>query len=349
MTTTIHSFPGNTLVIEDKTYRYFGGTSYLGIQQDQKFQTCLSKNIAIFGTNYGASRLANVQLAIFDEVETYLCNYVGSEACVTMSSGYLAGQLVSQYFQQLHYPTFYMPNTHVALSTPCSKLHRSFQAMQEAVNTHLANANAKTPVIFLDTIDFMGDQFPQYKQLQSLPLDRVILVADDSHGIGVVGENGCGAIKHLKALHPKELIISCSLGKGFGIQAGAIFGSQIHINALKTTAFFGGASPAAPAGLKTLMESETIYAKNRQLLFENLSYFQSHCTVQKKFRYNQEFPSYMYFDDKLTKSLKQNHIIVTSFHYPHAHSPKVHKIIISAYHTKSDLDKLIQHLNNYFA
>ena len=68
-------------MVGGKPFLYFGGTAYLGLQTDEAFQEILIKNIKKFGTNYGASRKANVRIPIYERAENYLANLVGSENC----------------------------------------------------------------------------------------------------------------------------------------------------------------------------------------------------------------------------------------------------------------------------
>ena len=91
---TIDGFPGRTITKDGKELLYFGGTSYLGLQTDADFQSIFIENIKKYGTAYSASRKSNIKISIFDEVDQYLAEMVGSKACISMSSGYLAGQLV---------------------------------------------------------------------------------------------------------------------------------------------------------------------------------------------------------------------------------------------------------------
>lgn len=118
---------------------------------------------------------------------------------------------------------------------------------------------AKVLAVFFDSIDTLRACYPYFKGLQNLSINKVILVVDDSHGIGILGENGRRAYKIIKKMKPKELVVCCSLGKGFGIQAGAIFGTKALIGQLTNTDFFGGQSPAVPAALATLSESQLIF------------------------------------------------------------------------------------------
>jgi len=343
---SIDTFPGRTISVNGKSFLYFGGTSYLGLQTDEAFQQLYSTNLKKYGTNYGASRKANVQISIFQETENYLANLVGSESCITMSSGYLAGQLVIQTMNTPEYEFFYAPESHSALHLASKRPFRSFSNLNQAVRKHLEDGKS-TPVILLDAIDFLGKGYPNFDGLQTLPLNDIILVIDDSHGIGIVGVNGSGAFKNAEGLNPKELIVCCSLGKGFGIQAGAIFASTNRIQKFTNTNFFGGASPAAPAALATLLESHELFKRKRQILQTNIQVFLNAIQDHEFLNYQDNYPAFYFSNPQIAKFLESKNILITNFNYPNENSPLMSRIVISAVHTAEDIEQLTQGLNSY--
>jgi 7-keto-8-aminopelargonate synthetase-like enzyme len=86
---------------ETEELLFFSGTSYLGMAVNPDFQALIKEGISIYGTNYGSSHTSNLRLEIFDQIENYLCTWTGAEASLTMSSGFLAGQLVAQWIREL--------------------------------------------------------------------------------------------------------------------------------------------------------------------------------------------------------------------------------------------------------
>tara|TARA_R110002051_G_scaffold69304_3_gene124621 strand:- start:5992 stop:7056 length:1065 start_codon:yes stop_codon:yes gene_type:complete len=347
----IDSFPDREITINGDKYLYFGGTSYLGLQTDTEFQELYIKNIKKYGTNYGSSRKSNIRISIFEEVETYLANLVGSESCITMSSGYLVGQFITQFLDRKEHTLFYTPNTHSALyvnnnSENKPKSYITCAALNIAIRDHLEKSKT-TPVIFLDAIDFSGANYPNFEGLQMLPLSEIILVVDDSHSIGIVGEKGGGVFKKIDQLKPKELIVCCSLGKGFGVQAGAIFGRKNRISKLIDTDFFGGSSPASPANLATILYGEKMFISKRILLEINTQLFINNLKNHKKFKFMDGHPAFSFSDEKLTSYLEKNKIIITSFRYPNEGSNLMSRIVISAAHTKNDILKVCNLINDF--
>lgn len=345
MTEYIETFPGREIVIDGEKHLYFGGTAYLGLQRDDAFQNLFIENIKKYGTNYGASRKSNIRMSIFGKAERYLADLVGAEACLTVSSGYLAGQFVAQSLNSKAHRFFYAPNTHSALYPVQTRSYTTFTALNIAVREHLRSQPGKHPVVFLDAIDFSACNYPDFTPLQILPLDKVLLVVDDSHGIGIVGKNGGGVYRMLSQLPINELLVCCSLGKGFGIQAGAVFGSKERISELMETSFFGGASPAAPAALATLLDAETIYSEKRGILKEHIGHFVKNLKYPKKFHFMEGHPAFTFSDVQMTEYLAADKIIVTSFPYPDSDSQMMSRIIISSAHTLADIECLLESVN----
>lgn len=342
---SIDSFPGRELNISGKRFLYFGGTSYLGLQTDPDFQDLFIENIKRYGTNYGASRKSNVRISVFEKVENYLAGFVGSEGCVTLSSGYLAGQLVAQSLHALGNDLFYAPESHSAVHLTAQKPYASFSNLNDAVRKHLKTKKS-IPVVFMDSIDVLGRGYPDFADIRMLPLQDIILVMDDSHGIGIVGDKGCGAYRKALQLKAKELIVCCSLGKGFGIQAGAIMGTKNRTEQLTQTKFFGGASPAQPAALASLMEGKTIIEEKRSLLATNIRLFTNSTKNTENWYFSKNYPAFHFFDSEIASLLEKNNILITHFNYPNQDSPLLGRIVISASHIPEDIAVLTSTLNS---
>lgn len=347
MIVNVDSFPGRELTIDGVPHLYFGGTAYLGLQNLPEFQDLFIENIKKYGTNYSASRKSNVQLPVFDAAENHLAKTVQSESCMTFSSGYLAGQFISKFLQGKQHKFFYTPNTHSAVHQKRPKTYVTYSSLLIALESHLSVSKHVTPVIFLDAIDFSGANYPDFKGLKNLPLKECVLVVDDSHGIGVVGKNGQGVYATLKKLRPKKFFVCCSLGKGFGIQAGAILGDKTDIDQMMATPFFGGASPASPASMNTYLQAQNIYRDRRKVLQKNIKQFLEGIDHLEKFRFMPHHAVFSFHDPKLVSFLKKHHIIMTDFNYPSEASKAMSRIVLSANHRPPDIKKLFLTLNAY--
>ncbi len=117
----VHAFPNRVITVNNKTYLYFGGTSYLGMGALAGFQDQVIKSIKQWGTCYGSSRNSNITLGIYNAFEQAFATYVGAEAVIAVSSGTLAGKSVLEYFTKRSVPCFHYPNSHPAILSPTSK------------------------------------------------------------------------------------------------------------------------------------------------------------------------------------------------------------------------------------
>ncbi len=344
MAHNLPNIPNREVIVDGKPYLYFGGTAYLGVQDYPPFKQLFVQQMEQNGLHYGASRKANVALDVYSKAENNLAHWVGSGACLTMSSGYLAAQLLILTYLKLGHPLFATPNSHIALHTQGVFKVDSIESLKKRVKAEVADG--KTPVILFDTIDFEDAMFPSFEVLQEIPLDKVILIGDDSHGIGVIGPSGNGAYQFLKKLSPSKLLVCCSLGKALGIQAGAVFGDEEDIKALKSTAFFGGASPASPAFMGTLLNAQNIYAQRLATLRRNYVSFKNELKQPDFFNHLEGHPTFEFTNNAVAKALEAEGFLFTNFRYPDDSGPLVSRIVLSAYHQNEDVQRLAVCINS---
>lgn len=339
----IDSIPGRTVLMEGKEYLYFSGTSYLGISRNLEFNKLLTEGLKRYGHNYSSSRKSNLQLAVFKEAEDYLTRLTGSEATLTMSSGYMAGQIVVQMLLNLQRNDFiYAPNTHPAIwRTPEDFYTGDFEEWTQNLNTLVKNCNQGKIVILSNAIDPLFCKKHTFDWINELPKDReFVVVLDDSHGLGITGKNGAGIISTLNPPDHVSLIVTGSLGKALGIPGGVVFSSKSIINKIKKSAFFGGSSPAIPAYLYAFLGAEEIYRKARLDLENNVESFEAKINGLDIFHYTPKYPVFYTPHNNLSSSLLKQDILASSFPYPTSEDELVTRIIISSLHTASDIEKL---------
>ncbi|MDC6352230.1 aminotransferase class I/II-fold pyridoxal phosphate-dependent enzyme [Zeaxanthinibacter sp. PT1] len=339
---------GRLAYIKKHPYLYFGGTSYLGIPYLTGFKETLKSNLDYYGSSYGSSRHSNFRLELYEEAETYLASWTGSERSLTLSSGYLAGQMLSTLLQEGGHSFFYAPGSHSAMHQGSEKAFSTWEELLRALNRFVGQGYEEPPVLFMDTMDLTGAGYPDFPYLQQLPLDKIILVLDDSHGLGVLGTEGSGMYKAATALNPWELIVCASLNKAMGIPGGIILGNLDRITSLRNTTFFSGASPVPPAYLATLMSSTGLYREQYNKLQQLLTYFESLSLPDDLFQRLPAHPVFAFKDKSLTEYLYRNEILVTDFNYAGSGSEYTGRMVINANHRIGDLEKLAVCLQKHY-
>lgn len=337
----VNQFPDRIIEIDNQPYLYFGGTSYLGLPTHPDFQNLLIKNIRQWGTAYGSSRNANIQLSAYENGERFLTRFIQSEAALTVSSGMLAGKLVIEALTSQTDSFFHFPNTHQALKAPNSEPI----CIANELNPRLRNSVAEKITILADAVPSFQIQAIDFSILNSIPSHKEItLVVDESHSLGILGEQGCGIFSSITLPNIKRKIMVTSLGKAFGLTGGLIAGDIDFISSLQELDTFVSSAGMNAAFVQTMADAETIYSNQHQKLKENLRYIDTILKQKNKTLFNPDYPVIYPTFGNITKILESNKIIITNFKYP-IDTKVLNRIIITANHQKEDLDKIVRLLN----
>lgn len=345
MKAIIESLSGRTLQIEEQTYLYCSGTSYLGIQAHPVFHRYLLEGISKYGSNYGGSRRSNLLFSVFEEAEAHLADLVGREAALTFSSGTLAAQALTQHLAQTH-QLFYVPKTHPALFQSPSLANRVADTNWQATLVEQLKNASKPVAILCNAIDPLYVQKIDFSWLNTLPENqKTLLVIDDSHGLGIVGEKGQGSASLLVVPSSIELVVVASLAKAYAIPGGAIMASKERIKAIENTALFGGASPIVPAYLDAFLKSKNLYINQLQTLRARIQQLLNRLPKRSEIYYQPDYPVFRLLSDSLVKALEKNKVLISSFAYPTAESPLLHRLVLNALHEEEDVERLIEIMN----
>jgi 7-keto-8-aminopelargonate synthetase-like enzyme len=326
----------------------FSGTSYLGIAQNRDFQQLIIEGLQKYGNNYGGSRLSNMVAPIFAEAEEALAKFIGAEAALSVSSGSLAGQLVVRFLEKKGLPMYYAPGTHPALwrqNIPSSSNYE--QWCEQMLDT--IHQSRQAVQIFANSIDPLYAKSFDFNWLKQIDNDiPITLVVDDSHGIGVIGEDGEGIWENLPQLLNLKTIVVASLGKALGLPAGVILGDQSIINQLWNSPFFGGASPCLPAYLHAFLNATTIYKKAFAQLSLNINHFVAKVGFLDHFQYIDHFPVFYTQENELSSHLAKADIHISSFPYPSPNDPNITRVVLNSSHSAKDIQQLINLIGEYF-
>ena len=337
----VDQFPDRTIRINDEDYLYFGGTAYLGLPTNLDFQQLLLKNIVRWGSAYGSSRSANVQLSAYENGEKFLARYINAPATLTVSSGMLAGKLVLEVLKRETDCFFDFPNSHTAIKMAGSVPF----FIGKKLNPRLLDS-------VIEKITILTDAVPS---LQTKPIDlsiinkisknkEITLVVDESHSLGILGYQGCGIYSSIKLPNIKRKIMVASLGKAMGLSGGVIASDIEFINHLKSIDSFVSSAGMNPAFVQTLVDAEENYISQHKKLKDNLSHLKANLITNKKILFDPDYPLIYPKIPRINSILYESKIIVTNFKYPTGNK-ELNRIVITANHKKEDLDSLIAILN----
>jgi 8-amino-7-oxononanoate synthase len=88
----IESTTGSSVVTHGKRRVMIGSNNYLGLTHHPRVQAAAKAAIDRFGTGCTGSRFLNGNLTLHEELEDRLARFLGKEACLVFSTGFLSNQ-----------------------------------------------------------------------------------------------------------------------------------------------------------------------------------------------------------------------------------------------------------------
>lgn len=330
---------GRSIYLDEKEYLFFGGTSYLGLATDKAYAELFIEGVRRYGVNNGTSRNNNVQQAIFDQAEQYAAQRFEFESGLLLSSGYLATQFVVKMLSK-EGELLYAPSCHPSLWLDVNPaVTGDFRDWSLRTVEYINQSRAASFVIVSNSLDNMTPESYDFSVFRNVSATKkVALILDDSHGIGVLSENGISLTGRDFLGLNIELIVVASLAKGLATDAGLILASAKRIEQLKKSNFYTGASPSSPASLFAFLNGEHIYRTQFEKLQANIRYFESLSDGYLNSIAN--FPVFSSKDTSLYARLMESGILVSSFPYPLPTDSLLNRIVVNAHHTFEDLDRI---------
>lgn len=340
--------PSRVTTVGKEEFLFFSGTSYLGMHARPDFGDLVKKGIDLYGTNYGASRLGNVSIPVFEQAEDKLADWLGAPSALLVSSGTLAGRLILESLGA-DYIFHFGANAHVAINPrfPLSNTTNGFNCYIEDTLDSIHFSTGENHVITFNSIDALTGRMPSLGWISNLPQDKkIVLVVDDSHGIGVMGTKGRGLYEQIRKRHTDTIVIS-SLGKAMGLPAGLIAGPYEYIINAKRHSLFGGSSPMVPAYAFAYLNADSIYHVAYEQLQQNIVHFTNDLHRSDLFTFTNHFPVFCTEHKELASYLEMNKIRISQFAYPSPQDKIYTRVILNALHTEADINRLLSLINKF--
>lgn len=356
----IDFLPSRVAAFEGEEYLFFSGTSYLGIGHQADFKTALLEGMNRYGTVFSASRNNNLQLKIYDEAEAFLANWTTAEAALTVTSGLLAGQLAVNLLKNNtsthnQKPTFiYAPSAHPAVwAAPPPYQFKNQSDFETNILTTIEKEKNAPLVVVTNAVDMLTCQYFDFSWIVQVPNNQQItLLIDDSHGIGITGENGAGIFQKIRLLaQPNvKVIVIASLAKALGVPGGVILTDKETIFKIRQNPLFIGASPIVPAYLFAFLAAQPMYRQGRQTLTDNIQLFKGLLEKDAISQFKTPLDNYPVFfsvANGLFDFLLTEKIFISHFAYPKPNDPPITRVVLSALHTQADIEYLAMKINAF--
>ncbi len=333
--------PGRACEIKGREFLFFSGYSYLGMSHVKEFRRLVKEGIDKYGILFPSSRISNTRLDLYEKFEKRLSEITGLEETVSFSSGFLAGKTIADILSR-HANVITAPCTHPAIRIETDQLINavSFDKWATEIASHINSSTGEEFVLLSDSVNILEAEVHDFSFLSEIASTKKIIFAiDDSHGIGLLGKRGEGIVSQLPKKENIEFIITYSLSKAFNIEGGAVSCTGKWATLLRQHPNYTGSTPISPALIHAFLKSKKIYEKQRKALMENISFFKK--LHPPSFRsHDFSFPVFICKIENAERSFYDEGIIISSFGYPDPTSPKINRAVISALHTKKDLQEL---------
>jgi 8-amino-7-oxononanoate synthase len=249
----------------------FASNDYLNLAADPRLARAAARAARRYGTGAGASPLVSGHLPPLRALERDLARWEETEAALVFSSGFATNLAVVGTLAGKADAVFSDAWNHASLIDGCRLSGARVHVWRHLDLDHLAGllaaegGKARRRLIVSDSVFSMdGDVAPVRDLLRLAERFDALLVLDEAHATGVLGEQGRGVTDGLTAAERRSarLIKVGTLSKALGSQGGFVCGSRRLVAFLVnharpyifSTALAPPAAAAARAALRVIID-----------------------------------------------------------------------------------------------
>jgi 8-amino-7-oxononanoate synthase len=273
--------------INNKKVLTFCSNDYLNLSCHPEVIKAANEAALEFGAGSSASRLISGNLSLYDKLENKLASFKKTEDALVFSSGYLTNIGVISSFAGRNDIIFCDKLSHASIIDACvlsrAKVvrfnHNDIEDLTKKIkNTTIVCNNSKkfrSLIVTEGLFSMDGDLAPLNEISKIAKENDCLLIVDDAHGTGVLGENGRGTAEFYNCANLIDVQIG-TLSKAIGSLGGFVVLPGIFKDYLinRSRSFiFTTALP--PATLASAIKSIELIENSRNLrdkLAENWSY-----------------------------------------------------------------------------
>ncbi|HEX4328984.1 MAG TPA: 8-amino-7-oxononanoate synthase [Burkholderiales bacterium] len=250
---------GPHIRVDGRELLSFASNDYLGLAADPALIEAACSGARRWGVGSGASDLVSGHYAAHELAESSLALHVGLPRALLFSTGYMAnvgciGAMVGNgdavFSDALNHASI-IDGVRLCGAERHIYPHLDLAALEE----RLAGSRARRKLVVTDAVFSMdGDLAPLPALLELCERHDAWLMADDAHGIGVLGEAGSGSLSHWnidaqRAM--RRMIYIGTLGKAAGVSGAFAAGAPETIEWLVQRARTYIFTTGAPAMIAT--------------------------------------------------------------------------------------------------
>lgn len=219
---------GRWLSREGRRWLNFSSNDYLGLSQHPAIVKAWQQGAERYGVGSGGSGHVSGYSEAHRALEEQLADWLGYPRALLFISGFAANQAVIAALAGKEDRIVADRLSHASLLEAASLSPAQLRRFQHNDCRHLDELLAKPltgqQLVVTEGIFSMdGDSAPLAEVCQAARAAGALLLVDDAHGIGALGEEGRGSC-HTQQVRPDLLIVT--FGKAFGVSGAAVLCSE---------------------------------------------------------------------------------------------------------------------------
>ncbi|KHT62703.1 8-amino-7-oxononanoate synthase [Photobacterium gaetbulicola] len=215
--------------LREQSLLNFSSNDYLGLAQEPALVAAWQEGLSLYGAGSGASPLVTGFHSPHQYLQSQLAEWLGYDQALLFSSGFGANQALL--FTMLQKGDYLLQDklNHASLVEAGMLSPATMRRFAHNDPASLSRLLARIPdscpklVVTEGVFSMDGDLSPLSDIAGVCQQSGSMLVVDDAHGCGVLGESGRGSCAHA-GIKPDILVVT--FGKAFGLQGAAILCSQ---------------------------------------------------------------------------------------------------------------------------
>lgn len=236
---TLSSPQGAWLVVDGKRVLNFCSNNYLGLANHPRVIAAAQEAMQRYGLGPGAVRTIAGTMDLHLQLEQRIAAFKRVEDAITFQSGFaantaaipaLVGKGDMVFSDELNHASI-IDGCRLSGATITRYHHADPQALEKSIQEN--EGHYRRGLIITDGVFSMdGDYPPLGKIAEIAETYDLMLMVDDAHGEGVLGEGGRGIVDHFK-LHGRVDVEVGTFSKAFGVVGGVVAGNARIIEWLR--------------------------------------------------------------------------------------------------------------------
>jgi 8-amino-7-oxononanoate synthase len=274
----------SSIIMNGRKLLNLASNNYLGLAGDERLIEASIRAAHEYGAGSTASRLIVGNYSLYEQVETELARWKGTEAALIFNSGYTANIGIISALVGRNDIVFSDKLNHASIIDGIILSRAEKKRYQHNDLDHLETLLKKAPLhkrklIVTDTVFSMDGDIAQLKGLVELKEKYgAILMVDEAHSSGVFGEGGEGLVHDLGLQEQVDVqmgTFSKSLGSFGAYVTGKRWLVDYFVNKMRSFIFTTALPPAVLGSIQAaihIVQQETV---RRKQLHEYSKYFRT--------------------------------------------------------------------------